>query len=114
MKGELVVAGEKITSINNHIVKSKSNGIDSRLWYTRRMYFKDESLKNILSVLNQNFNTTFVTANEDIGKRRITVTFSNETVESMTEVICQTLNLKSQTNDDSIVLSDNKTGARGN
>jgi hypothetical protein len=71
-------------------------------------------LQNIISVLNRNFNTTFAVANREIGNRRIAVTFDNESAETMTELICLALNLKSQVKNDSIVLSDYKAGAKRN
>ena len=76
------------------------------------MHFKDETLQNIINVLNRNFNTTFVLADNETGKRKLTVTFNNETAETMTELICVTLNLKSQTINGSVVLSENKEDAK--
>jgi ferric-dicitrate binding protein FerR (iron transport regulator) len=111
---ELVTAGQKVTTLNNRLVKSKFSSMDVAAWYTHRMHFKDEPLLNILSVLNRNFNTTFVASNPQIGNRRLTVTFEDESAETMTELICLSLNLKSQVKNDSIVLSDNKTEAREN
>jgi len=111
---ELVVAGEKITSVNNNFVKSKRTPADVLSWYTKRMQFKDETLENIISVINRNFNTIFVIADKKNGKRRLTVTFNNDSISTMTELICTTLNLKSQTINDSILLLDNKVGAKEN
>jgi ferric-dicitrate binding protein FerR (iron transport regulator) len=65
-------------------------------------------------VLNRNFNTTFVLAEEETGNRRLTVTFNKETAETMTELICATLNLKSQSINGSVVLSENKENAKTN
>jgi len=101
---ETVMAGEKISNIKNSLVKSKQTSVNS--WYRQRMHFKDESLQNIISVLNRNFNTTFVVAEKETGNRKLTVTFDNETVETMTELICVTLNLKYQTINGSVVLSE--------
>jgi ferric-dicitrate binding protein FerR (iron transport regulator) len=103
-----VVAGESITTINNGLVKSKTNANGFPAWYKQRMHFKDEPLNNIISVLNRNFNTTFVLANTETGKRKLTVTFKNETAETMTELLCATLNLKSQNSNGSVVLSEIK------
>jgi len=113
-ESEFVVAGEMITAVNNHVVKSKNASGNSHAWYTRKMQFKDEALQNILSVLNRNFNTTFVTANQEIGNRKLTVTFGNETPETMLALICQAFNLKSQAKNGTIVLSDNTPGAGNN
>lgn len=111
---ELVVAGEKITTYKNNIVKTKHPVNTTNAWYKKRMHFKDESLKNIINVLNRNFNTTFVIAEKETGNRKLTVTFDRETVETMTELICVTLNLKSQNINGSVVLSENKESANQN
>jgi ferric-dicitrate binding protein FerR (iron transport regulator) len=111
---ELVTAGEMVKTVDSHVVKSKSLSAGSHAWYTRRMQFKDETLQNILSVINRNFNTTFVTANQEIGNRKLTVTFSGETPEAMTDLICQAFKLKSQAKDGAIILSDNTNSPEGN
>ncbi len=106
---EFVTAGEKISTVKNSLVKTKQSPADANTWYRQRMHFKDESLLNIISVLNRNFNTTFVVGDKQTGDRKLTVTFSNETAATMTELICMTLNLKSQTINGSVVLSDKNT-----
>ncbi len=111
---ELVTAGEKIISFKNNLVKSKHASNQSTAWYKQRMHFKDEPLQNIISVLNRNFNTTFVVANKETGNRKLTVTFNNETAGTMTELICVTLNLKSQNINGSVVLSENTDSASQN
>jgi ferric-dicitrate binding protein FerR (iron transport regulator) len=111
---EMVMAGEKISSMKNSLVKSRHVENEATSWYKQRMHFKDETLGNIINVLNRNFNTTFVLADDKIGKRMMTVTFTNETAETMTELICVTLNLKSKTINGSVVLSENKEGAKQN
>ena len=110
----LVIAGEKVTSFENNLVKAKHELNPSNAWYRQRMHFKDESLGNIISVLNRNFNTTFAVAEKETGNRKLTVTFNHETVPTMTELICVTLNLKSQTINGSVVLSENKENAARN
>jgi ferric-dicitrate binding protein FerR (iron transport regulator) len=110
----LVVAGEKVTTYKNNLLKSKHIINQESAWYKQRMHFKDESLQNIISVLNRNFNTTFVVAEKETGNRKLTVTFNKETAETMTELICVTLNLKSQNINGSVVLSGNKEITRQN
>ncbi len=109
---ELVMAGEKITSVKNSLVKSKPDTNEALPWYKLRMHFKDESLQNIINVLNRNFNTTFVVAEKETGNRKLTVTFENETPGTMTELMCVTLNLKSQLINGSVVLYENKEDAK--
>ncbi len=110
----LVMAGEKISAIKNNLVKSKHIPDEASSWYKQRMQFKDEPLENIIHVLNQNFNTTFAVADNEIGKHKLTMTFQNETVVAMTELICVTLNLKSQTINGVIVFSENSEGKKQN
>ena len=111
---EMVMAGEKISTVKNSLVKSKHIANETTSWYKQRMQFKDESLQNIIHVLNRNFNTTFVLSDNEIGKHKLTVTFQNETAETMTELICMTLNLKSQKINGAVVFFENKEGARQN
>ncbi|MCK9422056.1 MAG: FecR domain-containing protein [Bacteroidales bacterium] len=111
---EMVIAGEKISTVNNSLVKSKYTANEATAWYKQRMHFKDEKLQNIITVLNRNFNTNFVLADNEIGKHKLTVTFQSETAGTMTELICVALNLKSQTINGSVVLSEIKKGAKQN
>ncbi|HPS73041.1 MAG TPA: FecR domain-containing protein [Bacteroidales bacterium] len=104
----MATSGEKISVIGHHLVKSKHLPGEADGWYKQRMHFKDEMLQNIISVLNRNFNTTFVLQDDEIGKRRMTVTFQNESPEIMTDLLCATLNLKSQQLNGAVVLSENK------
>ena len=110
----LVKAGEKISAVKNNLVKSKHLPNEASYWYRQRMQFKDETLQNIIHVLNENFNTTFALADNEIGKHKLTVTFQNETAETMTELICMTLNLKSQTINGVVVFSENREGKKQN
>ncbi len=110
--GETVLAGEQISVVKNSLVKSKFVAGEASSWYKQRMHFKDEPLCNIIPVVNRNFNTTFVLADSETGKHRLTVTFDNETAETITGLICTALNLKSQTINGEIVLSENKEGAK--
>jgi ferric-dicitrate binding protein FerR (iron transport regulator) len=110
----LVAAGEKISAVRDGLVKTKHIPDEAGSWYRQRMEFKDEPLSNILRVLNQNFNTTFALADPQTGAHKLTVTFQNETAETMAELICVTLNLKSQTIDGAVVFSENRGGKREN
>lgn len=109
---EMVFAGEKISALKNSLVKSQQTAGEDTSWYKQRMQFKDETLQNIIHVLNRNFNANFTLANQEIGKRRLTVTFHNETVETMTGLICATLNVKSQIINGSAVFSENNKGSK--
>jgi len=109
---QLVLAGEKVSAVRNSLVKSKHDpGV---AWYKQRMQFKDEPLRHILDVLNRNFNTNFELADPATGNHKLTVMFDHETAATMTELICMTLNLKSQNIHGSVVFSENREGAKPN
>jgi transmembrane sensor len=105
---QLVVAGEKVNTYQNNLVKSRNTLNPATAWYRQRMQFKDESLQNVISVLNRNFNTTIMVPEKETSKRKFTVTFTNESAETKIELICAILNLKRQTINGSVVLSDSK------
>ncbi len=108
-KSELAIAGEKVMTSGSELVKSSASSPGVQGWYKQRMHFKDESLTNILNVLNRNFNAKLVTATPNVGNKRLTVTFDNhESVEMMTELICLSLNLDSRLNGESIMFSERK------
>ncbi len=111
---QFVAAGEQINSVENNLVKSQHIANQSAAWYRQRMHFKDEPLRNIINVLNRNFNTTFALEEKEVGNRRLTVTFHNETADTMTKLLCVSLNLKSQIINGSVVLSENKESSRQN
>lgn len=111
-ESQFVNAGEKIKAVKNNLIKSKYLANNSSVWYRQRMHFKDETLQQILNVLNRNFNTTFAVAEKETGDRRLTVTFENETASTMAELLCVALNLKSQTINGSVVLSEKKELAK--
>ncbi len=109
---EMVTAGEMVSTSMNRLVKSKYHANEATSWYKEHMHFKDETLQNIIHVLNRNFNTTFVVSDQETGQHRLTVTFHNETAETMAGLMCMALNLKSQLINGSVVLSDKKEDAK--
>lgn len=110
--GIFVTAGEQIILSAKGLEKSKYTIRESEKWYKQRMHFKDETLQNIINVLNRNFNTKFAVADKATGNRILTVTFQSESTETMTELICVTLNLKSQIVDGSVILSEKESASQ--
>jgi len=110
-QSERVTAGEKVSATDETLMVSKQANDETASWYRQRMHFKDELLGNIIIVLNRNFNTTFVLADDEVGMHRMTVTFQDESPETITQLICVTLNLRSQTIHGAVVLSESKEGA---
>ena len=92
----IVTAGEKLSEVATGFLKEKNDDNTYMVWRTKRMRFKDEPLGNIVKVLNSNYHTNIVVEDNDVAARKLTVTFDNSSIDTMTEVICVTMNLKSE------------------
>jgi ferric-dicitrate binding protein FerR (iron transport regulator) len=103
---ETVQAGEQLSLRGTGFIKSVSQAADPAAWFRECMHFKDEELETILGVLNRNFNTNFALADQATGKRKLTVTFRNESAETMTRLICLSMNLESHTINGTVVFSE--------
>ena len=95
-----VNAGEAVTLFTDY-------RDDTRIaHYWKSMRFKDESLMNILRVINMHSSGLQLKTSPSLGERRLTVAFSGEAPESMAELICLAMNLKYTREGDIGVLSE--------
>ncbi|SDC21021.1 FecR family protein [Williamwhitmania taraxaci] len=113
MESFIINAGEKLTSTANHFYKEKNTDNSYLAWKTKRMRFKDETLENIVKVINSNYHSSIMIESDAVAARRLTVTFNDSSIETMTEVICVTLNLKSDSASGSTILRE-ANDKRGN
>jgi len=100
-----ITAGQSACFVNNHLFKYLST--DKKIFehYTSKMQFKDETLENIVHVINQN-NDSFVVLKGDLLKTsRLNVQFYNNNVNEMTQIISLALNLKREIRQDTIYIS---------
>ncbi len=102
---QVVVAGEKIVLGKNNLEKSAWDDDGSLAWRLGKMQFKDETLQNIVRVINRNYQSNIAIADEQTANRRLTVTFNENSLSTITELICITLNLESTKKDNQIILS---------
>lgn len=101
----VVTAGQSVSFIDNHLFKysNKDSNIFNR--YTSKMRFKDETLENIVHVINQN-NDSFVVLKGGLLKAsRLNVQFYKNNVNEMTQIISLALNLKREIRQDTIFIS---------
>ncbi len=101
---QLVLPGEKISATDNHLVKIMNDNSAYFAWKTKRMRFKDESLSNIVSVINKNYKANIKLVGQDLDNRRLTATFYNNSLSYITELICLSLNLSKETQTDSTII----------
>lgn len=102
---QIVVAGQKMVIRNNSLLKSTWHDDGSLAWRLGKMQFKDETLQHIVTVINRNYQSNIAIADEQTANRRLTVTFDENSLSTITELICITLNLQSEKKDNQIILS---------
>ena len=121
-----VVAGEvKITNLHNESltlmageeghynmstkVISKADLINPNIaaYATRVFIFENAELITVMKVLNEVYETKITSENDSLNNCRITVTFNNESIEEISEVIAETLGLKLKKENNKIIFSGN-------
>lgn len=100
-------AGETVTLQNNDLLLSETESSGSFNRYTKNIRFKDECLEDVLRVLNRESpDLKIETASPVLGKRKLTVEFSNHSPESVAELIGWTFNLKCTRQGNKLILSE--------
>jgi len=102
--GVSVEAGESVQL--NKVGLSKSKKSNSLIFshFTEKMSFKDEKLNHIIQAINSIHGAPVLITEESINNRSLTVTFDNNSVETMTELICAALNLEKINKQDTILI----------
>lgn len=103
-QSQIVLPGEKISTSDNHLVKSKNSDVNYFAWKTKQMKFKDETLSNVIAVINKNYKSNIQVSDKLLAERRLTVTFDNSSISKMTELICLSLNLEKEEQSDSSII----------
>ncbi|PKP44217.1 MAG: hypothetical protein CVT95_11255 [Bacteroidetes bacterium HGW-Bacteroidetes-12] len=108
----VATAGERVTLANNQLTKSIVLDKSYHLWKTQRLHFKDESIANIIQVINKNYKSNIILNSPELQNNRITVTFYNNSLNSIVEVICAALSLEAQHTDNAIILWQSSNAKR--
>ncbi len=104
---EIVGEWEMLTGNINRMKKSQVIDRTYLSWRMNRMQFRDEKLENIASVMGRNFNVNIYFEDDAIRNRRLTVTYHNNTIGTIAEVIAFSLGLDYEILPDSgIIFSD--------
>jgi len=72
---------------------------------TRIFVFRNNSLPEVARILNNVYPKRLILADNDLADQKITVTFKNESIDSIAEVIAETLSLKVERDSTAIILS---------
>jgi len=100
-----VVAGQSAVFTGNHLYKYQNRDKNIFEHYVSKMRFKDESLQNIVHVINQNGDSFVVLKGNQLKNSRLNVQFYNSNVNEMTQIISLALNLKREIRQDTIYMS---------
>ena len=100
-----VTAGQSVSFVGKHLVKYTN--MDKMIFdhYTAKMRFKDETLENIVNVINQNNDSFVVLKGNQLKTSRLNVQFYKNSVDEMTQIISLALNLKREIRQDTIYIS---------
>lgn len=103
----LVNAGETVTLQAQQLQLSETSKGDESDIYTKNIRFKDESLEDILRVVNAENSALQIQAGSlDLGKRKLTIEFLDNSPDTVAELICWALNLKCTREGDKLILSE--------
>lgn len=102
-----VEAGETVTLHNGSLALSAAGHPGQFDRYTQNIRFKDECLEDVLRVINKESSGWQIeTASPSLGKRKLTVEFSDNSPETVAELISWTFNLKCTRQNNKLILSE--------
>lgn len=104
-ESSFVKAGETVILNKNLFLKSPTSDMDQFARYTERIQFKDETLANIVRVINRMSSQPVQLSSSELENRRLTVSFYDNSPAAMTELICLALGLRSEQKEDTLVIS---------
>lgn len=77
---------------------------NNKAWKTRELFFEESSLQEVAELLNRVYDVNIVIVNQDLAGCPITVTFKDQTIDAILNVLELTLDLKVERKDDEIRL----------
>lgn len=102
-----VKAGETVTLASRKLRVGPTGNTDQFAQYMRQIRFKDERLADILRIINLQSDDIHLQTIPSLEDRKLTVTFSDNSPETMAELICAALNLQSSRDKNVITLHEN-------
>lgn len=100
-----VKAGETVLLQSESFRKLQSDSEDIFSGYNGNIHFKDETLENIVQVINMNSDSVKLNISPELNNRTLTVTFSEDSPSTMAELIAIALNLNINREENMITLS---------
>ena len=102
-------AGEMVRLDKGKLTLKHDAGFNASSWKIKRMHFKDETLDNVISVINRNYGSQLLFEHRELKSRLITVTFFDNSLPKIIELLCLSMNLETEERDDGAILLKSKT-----
>ncbi|MDD3032972.1 MAG: FecR domain-containing protein [Bacteroidales bacterium] len=103
-----VAAGETATVNEKSLKVVPTIDITQFSRYSDQIHFKDERLADVINVINRMTNSgaqgVTISVDKTLEERRLTATFTDNSPESIAQMICIALNLKYETKEDAILI----------
>jgi transmembrane sensor len=105
----LLLPGEKAELIADQKFIRKETNTDPNYmaWKTRVLVFDNESLAQVVKTLRSVYQTSVILKDDQLAGCRVTASFNDQSLESVLEVLKQTLELQVQKDGENITLSGN-------
>ncbi|WP_029902111.1 FecR family protein [Prevotella sp. 10(H)] len=100
-----VRAGESVLLQSDNLTKKVSANTSQFESYLKQIHFKDEKLADVIRIINMNSGSTELALSPELKDRLLTMTLSNDSPETIAQLICLALNLTSTRNGDVITIS---------
>ncbi|MDR0429280.1 MAG: FecR domain-containing protein [Tannerellaceae bacterium] len=101
-----VKAGEKVTLASNRLRLEQVQNDEIFAGYCKKIRFKDEKLGDILRVINKKSTNITLQVTPSLENRQLTVTFDNESPETMARLICIAFNLTCTIDNNVLLISE--------
>jgi ferric-dicitrate binding protein FerR (iron transport regulator) len=90
-----LTAGEKGTfeKSSGQLTKAENNDLNFISWKTRKLIFDNESLINVINIINQTYHSNITIDNPDIYHCMLTATFEEQPLEIILEVLQEIFDL---------------------
>lgn len=89
-----VRAGETVMLQSDKLQTMQTRDFDQFNRYLKYIHFKDQTLSNVIRIINETTDSVQLKVAPELGDRLLTVTFSNDSPYTMAELICMALNLQ--------------------
>ncbi len=116
MESILLNAGESATfnSSSSKISKLVSPDINSISWKTKIFNFENATLEQIIQTLNICYHSNIVIKNTKLSHCSLTVSFNNQSIESILKVLEATIDIQVEKKDNAIEINGNGCGNENN